>query len=506
MKPPRSSQALTLFTAGCALVFAVASFAEPRPRETVPCPAGCQEIVAAAPEFQGSVAERRLSQDPEPAKGPASRPADSRAPEAPAAPLVLVGSKAGAMEPCGCTGGQLGGLARLKTQLDLVCQANPGAVVLDCGGLTKGNSPMERIRGEVMAGIYQLLPTTAVALGPDDLSSGIEEASIRAQIMRDESLTGRFPSALQVNVATGRAVAAPLVAAALVRARSGEKGECRILLTSVAPEEGSVDAAAAAVHAEADQHRGRFDLLVSVFHGSREAARVFGAAAPELDLVVVTQGSGTPDADVELRNGTLYFHPGLKGRHVVHLTLSRSSGMPKASQISVDVVHTNIPADPAAAERIRSYRERLAEEKIAASLAGARPAPALGYAGSGACQECHRTAYEVWAASKHAHAVESMVERRGEQDPDCLKCHALGWYSEPPSGERQGYKADDPKGKLANVGCESCHGPALRHTKSPYTVKPVRDVTCQKCHDVENSPDFDRAKYWPKILHGKDPK
>lgn len=506
MKPLRSSKALTLFAAGCAFVFAVASFAEPRPGVAPPCTAGCHDSGAPPGGSGRPRTGARDSQGPAPANGPASRPAVSRASEAPAARLVLVGPKAGTMEPCGCTGGQLGGLARLKTQLDLVCQANPGAIVLDCGGLTKGNSPMERIRGEVMAGIYQLLPTTVVALGPQDLSSGIDEAAIRAQIMRDESLTGRFPLALQVNVATGRRVAVPLVASALIRAGSEGGLHRAVLVTSVAPEEGALDSAADALRTEATRHRGNFDLFVSVFHGSREGARALGSAVPDLDLVVVTEGSGTPDADVELRNGTLYFHPGQKGRHVVHLTLARSSGMPKASQISVDVVHANIPADAAAAERIRSYRERLAEEKIAASLAGARPAPALGYAGSTSCQECHRTAYEAWAASKHAHAVESMLERRGEQDPDCLKCHALGWYSEPPSGERQGYKADDPKGKLANVGCESCHGPALRHTKSPYTVKPVRDVTCQKCHDVENSPDFDRAKYWPKILHGKDPK
>jgi nitrate/TMAO reductase-like tetraheme cytochrome c subunit len=425
--------------------------------------------------------------------------------DAPPADLLVVGPKIGAMEPCGCTGGQLGGLAKLKTQLDLVCQAQPGAVLVDCGGLTKGESPMERIRGEVMASIYQLLPNAVVALGPADLASGPDQTTMRAFLMQDPSLVARFPNARQVNIATGVELPKPIAASAVVEANGKGGVKSRVFVGSVSAADGAgADAAVKALRDEMGKNAGAFDLAVAVVHAPIAAARAVGTALPELDLILVGEGNGAPDERPQLHGNTLYLHPGQKGRHVVHLTLSRAGGTVRADGYSVDVIQTNIPADKDAEQRIASYRTQLDEKGIVKSLAGQRARPRSEYAGSAACQKCHISAYAVWEKSKHAHAVESMVARQGDKDPDCLKCHALGWYSEPPAGEKQGYMGNDPKGKLANVACESCHGAAKNHTVTPYSVKPRKDVTCQQCHDVENSPEFDRAKFWPKIFHEND--
>jgi hypothetical protein len=53
------------------------------------------------------------------------------------------------------------------------------------------------------------------------------------------------------------------------------------------------------------------------------------------------------------------------------------------------------------------------------------------------------------------------------------------------------------------VGCETCHGPTLAHSRDPRTRTPFtgRDQ-CGRCHDHENSPRFEYAGFWERIRHG----
>jgi hypothetical protein len=55
---------------------------------------------------------------------------------------------------------------------------------------------------------------------------------------------------------------------------------------------------------------------------------------------------------------------------------------------------------------------------------------------------------------------------------------------------------------LANVGCESCHGAGrvhLEETGRKYGA--ITPAVCTRCHDVENSPDFDFYAYFSKVTH-----
>jgi hypothetical protein len=281
----------------------------------------------------------------------------------------------------------------------------------------------------------------------------------------------------------------------------GKNGDARILVLSLLP-----DGADQAAAAEIKKNAGKHDYIAAVFHGFLDKAKDLVRKVPEIDLVIVADGNGSPDERPQQFGNTLLLHPGLKGRNIVKLTLGRADGINAAEAYEVDTVHTTIPKDAIVEELVSSYRTKLDEAKIVDSLKGKRTLPAgAGYAGNDKCASCHIQATEAWKKSKHSHAIESMKERRGQLDPECIKCHAVGWYSEPPSGEVGAYNGN-PASKFANVGCESCHGPAAAHVRQPYDVKLTKDITCQRCHDVENSPDFDRNKYWPKIEHWLDSK
>ena len=125
------------------------------------------------------------------------------------------------------------------------------------------------------------------------------------------------------------------------------------------------------------------------------------------------------------------------------------------------------------------------------------------FLGSAACRTCHAAAYARWAATGHArdYAGLAAADRRVSA---CLRCHVTGF------GVRFGYRATDESRDLANVGCESCHGPGADHGSSahpelvptltggecpPCEVKRI----CRLCHTPERSPAFDLARDLTKI-------
>jgi cytochrome c554/c'-like protein len=421
-------------------------------------------------------------------RSPASAEARKSLPDSPPVKLLVIGPTLGFLEPCGCAGGQIGGLSRRGTLLDLELARDPSLVVLDAGTLVRGGGVVEKIRGESVALAYGQLPVDAVGLGPFDLAAGVDEAALRAQIH------GR-PSVL-----TGVSVPAPIAGSHVAK---------RVLFLSVIPgDEGSSRPAIPHVREELARHRGSFDVAVAVVYGTRDQARELTRSAPELDVVVVARGSGSPDSKPEAVDGALVFHAGERGRELVRIEGARRNGRFVADRYVVETVLASIPPSPEIEPIVRGYAARLEQEQVVSKLAGTLDAPEGGFAGSDACIGCHTQEHEIWQTTKHAHGVQSLVESKdrpkGHFDPDCLKCHAVGWFNEEGRGYATGYDGN-PESPLASIGCESCHGAALKHTKAPLDLKlrPRRDIDCRQCHDSENSPKFDRATFWLKIQHGK---
>jgi hypothetical protein len=118
------------------------------------------------------------------------------------------------------------------------------------------------------------------------------------------------------------------------------------------------------------------------------------------------------------------------------------------------------------------------------------------FAGSSACLSCHKSAYEIWAQSKHATAMASLKLKEKQEEPPCVECHVLGFTA------KGGYVSEDKSPQFSNVQCESCHGPRRQHAENP-TIKGVVDAktTCAVCHTPPHSPGFDRESYWKKIEH-----
>jgi len=136
------------------------------------------------------------------------------------------------------------------------------------------------------------------------------------------------------------------------------------------------------------------------------------------------------------------------------------------------------------------------------------------YVGSKKCKICHKgdkngNIWETWEAGVHAKAMESLIEKGDDKNPECLSCHTTGYGKGGYDPEADVEKPLD----LAHVGCEACHGPG-----SDYKSKKVMEdreaalaagmivpdaATCITCHN-ENSPTFkgfDFEEYWGRIAH-----
>ncbi|MEE8580527.1 MAG: multiheme c-type cytochrome [Myxococcota bacterium] len=119
------------------------------------------------------------------------------------------------------------------------------------------------------------------------------------------------------------------------------------------------------------------------------------------------------------------------------------------------------------------------------------------FVGSDACRGCHAAEYETWAASPHAHAVDSLKDK-GESG-DCLACHTTA-FGRPGGFPPRSQPTAHPD--LARVGCESCHGPGGNHIEESETkigsIVSLGDKCdscvvlqiCGACHDEANDPSF----------------
>ncbi len=123
------------------------------------------------------------------------------------------------------------------------------------------------------------------------------------------------------------------------------------------------------------------------------------------------------------------------------------------------------------------------------------------YVGSQACQSCHPQEYARFKKySKMSRAyTHVLVMKKGLTENEyqgCLKCHTTGF------GKPGGFVSQKKTPRLAQVGCEACHGPGSIHVASsdPKDIRKVVSVkNCQVCHTNGRAGAF---RYSPMLYGG----
>jgi Cytochrome c554 and c-prime len=246
--------------------------------------------------------------------------------------------------------------------------------------------------------------------------------------------------------------------------------------------------------------RGKYDAVVVLAYLPEDELIQLAAALPEADVVV---GGPTGQSIAPRSVGPVLLASATnKGKFLIDLEAAPAGGKIRWTGQVVEMGPA-IPDDPDQRENLTRYLAELERQDFAASDAGLALARSSGLpadyrlAGTEQCASCHKEDDKSWKNSGHAHAWQTLVAHGSQVDPYCQQCHTTGF------GMPGGFVSARRSPSLAGVGCESCHGPSLLHSRNPQVRTPfaARDQ-CERCHDHENSPRFDYGEYWPRIRHG----
>lgn len=371
--------------------------------------------------------------------------------------VVIMGDTKGYLSPCGCTSPMTGGIVRRAQSLSGLNREK--SLVLDMGRLAGGISRQDQIKAEALAEAMAYCRADAALLTAEDLQNGPGFAANLANL-------GKFTWLGRLQTPDGITVQTEMV-----------KGPFKIA-TDDPTVPGTIEP-------------GTNIVLTS---GGADRARQLAHDHPSLRLVAYRSSSLTT---APTRTGqTLLVSCGEKGKALVRAEWSAGK-FSTASGFELGPRFDTAAPSPAAQEVagvFRRYLRRIEGEKLVEALPREQTAE---FAGSRTCAPCHATADAAWRKSDHAHALKTLETKGQARDPECLPCHVVGL------GSTVGFKDRTATPDLADVGCESCHGPLKAHADKPASNKApkVSAQSCAPCHNLEHSPAFSFDRAWPKIAH-----
>ncbi len=457
--------------------------------------------------------------------------------------VMLSGREYGIMKPCGCTAPQMGGLERRAVLFATAKAHAKAAAALSVGeSLRAGTSAGDRRQDGLKAELFRAaLETTGYAgqlLGPADLE-GLVDALLAPY--GAGALAPRPP--LNVMVKKGGPLAAlERVDPTLRFTLTGPWGTLPVRAVSVVDQTSMRSALAPFAAAEAVNPpqvgiaalAKEPGLLIVAAHTMREdLAEIVGEATAKADFAVVVDVGGEVALRTPLRGRT--FERALlvtfdeRGKEVGLLRLHRTKTGFTANYdvVALGPVPYEAPSDPAYAAitpLFDVYRRRVVEERLLETFASFSDGPGQPtWTGSAACASCHPGIYEDWKATPHAHAMATLAERGYAADPECVRCHTVGWMASDRGGwtrRASSFQTLEKTPGLVDVGCETCHGPGSAHVADPArrdAFGPAGERwtedrmwrspgagRCRACHDVENSHGFQAPNGYSTYLAAVD--
>ena len=406
--------------------------------------------------------------------------------------LVFSGELNGYLRPCECTKPMLGGMARRGSLLKSLAAAS-GIIKVENGDLVQERGAQNEIKAETLVDMLSAMKYDVFVPGEKDFKLGMP-------VLRSlqERFSGKF---LCANV---KIDGHPLFTGTVEKIINLSGTPIKILLIGLFSERYT-----AALHAfdnglnieppviALQRLKSRFsrcNYKVVVLHGDETEARDLAAHFPDLSMILYAHAPVAPLAPIVVGHTTLAYC-GERGRSIkiADLQVFVPASMPRIREVSLGQSWKD---NPGITLLKRDYSTRVKRENLLEHQIQLRPANGPAFAGSAACAPCHQNAYQVWQSSSHSHALKTLEVKGDDRDPECTSCHVVGWK------ESGGFISRITTPQLANVGCESCHGPAKAHVldnKRP----PAGDSkgSCRNCHISEHSPGFVFQSYWSHIKH-----
>ena len=461
---------------------------------------------------------------------------------APDLALVLTGETHSYLQPCGCSPIQHGGLARRYNFLQgLIKDRHWPVVNLDLGDVAQHNGPQTMLKYTVMMKALHLMDYSAVGIGRHEMALPLIDA------LSEYTLNNPFPRVLAANLLNKAENFPGMVRSWEIAARPG------------APRVGVVGAVDQSVARQVNDPTVRFgdlattlpvslkemdaqnpDLRVLLLQGTLEEAKKCAAQFPQFHIILCVSAEPDPPDQPDRVGKTMIATVGHKGRYlgVVGVYRTNKPGNPFELfyQLVLITPDYKTPAGQEATNPVHALLDEYAQDVKAGNYLGGYPKSPhpiqvefkdATYIGSEACKKCHKREYEIWKASPHARAYQTLTQAKRpalrQFDSECVICHTTGF------DHTGGYSGEQTTPQLRDNGCENCHGPGSLHVAeakkgtpnpkllalmNPYKTQPNEteaqktlrinrlDLSCQKCHDIDNDVHWNIKKWVEgKIAH-----
>jgi len=398
--------------------------------------------------------------------------------------VFLTGNEFGALKPCGCSGGQLGGFDRRPAVFNSV----PGQrrLIVDTGRFVEGDSEQDLIKFDVIIQAFSRLDYDLVNLAEKDIEIAENLGLLDSIGSVFNVISSHGPADMNVPAKfTKKFLLKNKTVAVTVAAFDAESGRMEQIGKLFAP---------------------RSNLqTVNILILNRCDAGIIGSIAERgiVDCLVCPAESDEAMVIGDPNKKPLVVSVGRYGRYVGKLQIRAGGARDKLNLTFLPVpVTEDLPQSKFLVELYKDYQQFVKE----ANLLEKHPRFALSngfeYAGSESCKPCHEYEYEKWVSGAHARAYATLERVGSAFDPECVLCHVVGMEYV------SGFVSAAKTGYLKNVGCESCHGPGSEHIRTLGKAKTTgQRLACADCHTPETSGDYggNEELYFEKIIHWREP-
>jgi nitrate/TMAO reductase-like tetraheme cytochrome c subunit len=242
--------------------------------------------------------------------------------------------------------------------------------------------------------------------------------------------------------------------------------------------------------------RPQVDLLILLAHANEEEAIAIARNFPQFDLIIVSHSGDDPLVMPEEVNGVPIAFAGTHGMHVGMATFACPGKKAVLRSYKVEKLEEKYEDSMRMVSLLQDYQQMLKAERLLEHYPRSDYGE-LTFTGNQSCKRCHSLSTMRYKKDEHAHAFDIIVEKNHAHDPECVRCHTVGF------GYTTGFRSSELTPDLKHVGCEDCHGPGSKHIEQPTESNygEVTKETCEACHNVENSPKFAYDEYVKKINH-----
>ena len=414
--------------------------------------------------------------------------------------IFVTGNELGSMQPCGCSGGQLGGLDRRYAVLNAVGPQN--CLIIDTGSLVSESTGQNIIKFSIIVQAFAQLGYDVVNLTEHDILIARQAGLLDGLSSLFNCITAGSPDDVKLPAKyTKKFTLNGIVFEAAVVATETEDQIPRLpdLFSSPAGSPSTVN------------------ILILNRADARTIATV--SEMNLVDLLIVPPQSDEPTLVSDANAGPLVISSGRIGKYVgkIQAIFDGAGQKPRLVFASVPVTE-DIPQHQPLVELYKDYQRLVKDANIIERQPRFILPGNLEYVGSKYCKLCHDYEYEKWMASKqvfipalskqaspdswHAGAFATLEKVGSEYDPECVVCHVVGMQYQ------TGYISPAKTPELKDVGCENCHGPGSEHLRSLGAIETSGPMsTCSDCHTAEHSGEYaaNQKQYFEKIIHWREP-